>query len=80
MTKKFKVGVKMRARPVGKKGKFALDITCTKCGLPISKTNYVGMDCANDCALKDFEDNRGQECLDALETLIQAFIPGRRSR
>jgi hypothetical protein len=68
-----KVGVKMRARPVGKKGKFALDINCTKCGLPISKTSDFGMDCANDCARKEFEASGGKKQVAALEKLIRLF-------
>jgi hypothetical protein len=70
--KKFKVGVKVSARPAGK-GKFHLDINCTKCGLPISKTSDFGMDCANDCARKEFETNGGPKQIEALEKLIRAF-------
>lgn len=37
-------------------GGFNLTLNCTTCGLPISKTSQdFGMDCANDCARKDFE-------------------------
>ena len=41
--------IKQKIKSVGKKGRFDLDLTCKKSGLPITVTNANGMFCAKMC-------------------------------